>query len=695
MRSEKFIKITLWIVLVGFLVSTVIIGWGAGRENVVPVLMTILNVASIVVVGLCILVFLISFGLVLIKLVRTHFGLGIAGLFVPFAFVYGWVNHERWRVTKIMTWWTISFPFLILFLILFSVLHWRMDFRSIMESGPPRGVIGVVNGHQIRWEQFRDARWQAIQQMRQQGNAELTERDYEEATQRTWDELVSVILQSQEIKKRGIVVTDKEISFHVRNTPPDFVTQAEIFQNEEGQFDTTKFRQALNDPNVPWLQVENYFRSILPFQKLQNQVLATVRVTDLEVRQDYLNKNEKVKVDYLFFGPQEFASSITEASDDEILQYYNEHKEDYSQEAQRKVDYIQFSKQPGPDDSASVKKDIDDLHEKLKSGEDFAELASIYSEDVASREKGGDLGFFGQGSMVKPFEDVAFGLEVGELSEPVLTRYGWHIITVTEKKKEDDEDQIKASHILLKIEPSGETLKNIEQAAEEFAQSSPEIGFDSLAAVKNLEVKESPFFRKESYIPGIGYFPVAVNFAFRSKIGAISNFYEDTKAYYVFRLADEKKAGYRPFDEVKDVAKNALLKEKRMVLAKARAHDITDSLARGLTFDQVAEACSLEVKETDLFNRTGYVSGVGKYENFIGTAFKMEQDQISEVIETQRGYYIIQKIDHQSIDEAMFEEEKETLKLSLLQQKRMAAFNQWYADLKERSDIEDYRDLYF
>ena len=578
----------------------------------------------------------------------------------------------------------------------FIVFQWGMDISGRGDKGPYAGIVGVVNGQEIRWEQFRDARWRTVQQMKgQQEGAELTERDYEQATQRAWDELVSAILQSQEITKRGITVTDPEISFHVRHNPPEFVTRAEAFQTEDGQFDTTKFRQALDDPRVPWISVENYFRSVLPFHKLQDQVLATVRVTDLEVKQDYINTNEKVKVRYLFFGPQEYTDSVTEASEAEIQEYYNEHRDDYKQEEQRKVDYVMFKKEPSPEDSAAVKKQIDELHERLKSGEDFAEMAGIYSEDIASRENGGDLGFFGQGSMVKPFEDVAFNLEIGEMSEPVLTRYGWHIITVTDKKKENDEDQIQASHILLKIEPSEKTLEKLRYATEDFAQSCQEIGFDSLAATNSLEVKQSAYFRKEKYIPGVGYMPVAVNFAFRSKIGTTSDVFEDQNTYFVFRVADEKKAGYKPLDEVTAQVQSTVLKEKRMTLAKIKAQGIADSLAAGFTFDQVAERCSLEVKETDLFNRTGYVSGVGKYENFIGTAFKLEQDHISKVLETQRGYYIIQKIGHQPIDEAKFEEEKGTLKNALLQQKRNETYNLWFADLKERADIKDYRNLYF
>ncbi|UCE20435.1 MAG: peptidylprolyl isomerase [Gemmatimonadota bacterium] len=578
----------------------------------------------------------------------------------------------------------------------FIVFQWGLDISGRGGSARNAGVIGEVNGQEVRWETFRDTRWQAIQQMKaQRGETELTERDYEQASQKAWDDIIAVILQRQEIVKRGITVSDPEISFHIRHNPPEYITQAEIFQNEQGQFDTTKFQQALDDPRVPWIQVENYFRAFLPLQKLQNQVMATVRVTDNEVRQDYIQKNEKVKVRYMFFGARDFVDSLDEASDEEILAYYNNNKEEYTQEAQRKLDYVQFNKNPSPEDSADVKREIQELHERIANGEDFAELASIYSEDIGTRENGGDLGFFGRGNMVKPFEDAAFGLDIGALSEPIQTQYGWHILKVTDRKKEDGEEQVKASHILLKIEASEATLEKLRYAAEDFAQSCQEVGFDSLAALDSLEVQQTRFFGQAGYIPGIGYMQRGVNFAFNSKIGATSDVNEDQKAYYVLRLADETEAGYQPLEDVRDKVKTAVLNEKRMVLAKAKARSIADSLARGLTFDQVTAACSLEIEETDPFARSGYVSGVGRDENFIGTAFTLEQDQLSDVIEASRGFYIIQKMDFQPIDEATFELEKENLKQTLLQQKQSETYTAWFNDLKEKADIKDYRNMYF
>lgn len=98
-------------------------------------------------------------------------------------------------------------------------------------------------------------------------------------------------------------------------------------------------------------------------------------------------------------------------------------------------------------ETGAAKKKADELYQQIKNGADFAQLAKENSGDAASAANGGDLGFFGKGKMVAEFENAAFGLKVGEVSEPIRTVYGYHIIKVTEKKG----DEVKASHILIKV----------------------------------------------------------------------------------------------------------------------------------------------------------------------------------------------------------------------------------------------------
>lgn len=117
-----------------------------------------------------------------------------------------------------------------------------------------------------------------------------------------------------------------------------------------------------------------------------------------------------------------------EILDEEMTTYFEENKDSLSQEEQVKASHI----------LVETKEEADEVKEKLSSGEDFAELAKEYSIDDSNKDSGGELGFFGRGKMVKEFEDAAFSLEIGKISDPVQTNFGYHIIRVDEKKEAEE-----------------------------------------------------------------------------------------------------------------------------------------------------------------------------------------------------------------------------------------------------------------
>ncbi|WP_234396868.1 peptidylprolyl isomerase [Bacillus massiliglaciei] len=137
-----------------------------------------------------------------------------------------------------------------------------------------------------------------------------------------------------------------------------------------------------------------------------------------------------------------------EITDEEISNYFDENKESFANEEQVKASHI----------LTKDKKTAEEVEKKLKAGEDFAKLAKEYSTDTDNKEKGGDLGYFGKGDMTEEFEKAAFNLKVNEVSEPVKTDYGYHVIKVTdiqeakEPNLEDSKEEIKDALLAEKIQ---------------------------------------------------------------------------------------------------------------------------------------------------------------------------------------------------------------------------------------------------
>ncbi|MFQ5768951.1 MAG: peptidylprolyl isomerase, partial [bacterium] len=514
-----------------------------------------------------------------------------------------------------------------------------------------------------------------------------------------WEALVQEVLIQEALQEKGITASNEEIIYRIYNDPPDFLKSQESFQNEQKQFDMALYQAALNNPSYAgqWKPVENLLRYTLPREKLQQRLKASVHITEDEIKQEYLKQNQKVKVKYVLIEPKRFINENIEISEKMIADYYKQYKEEFQEEEKRRIQYVTFSTAATAEDSASIWESANDLIERAKNGEDFAELAEIYSEDPGSKDKGGDLGFFGKGAMVKPFEEAAFAANIGEIVGPVVSNFGLHVIKVEEKRIEKGEEQVKARHILLKFQASQNTINNAKDNANYFAEDAIERPFDELASEYHVEVDTTDYFTKgNGFIPGIGLNKKVSNYVFANKIGKVGNVEEYSQGYFVFRILEIQKARIKPLTEVKQIIKDKVMAEKRMAFAREFTQSLYEKIQNGLSFEEAAAQDSLEVKESDFFNRSGYVSGVGREAKFIGTAFALKQiNDISKPVEATRGYYLIQLIEKNEFDSADYNSKKDLIAQQLLQRKQNQAFANWYANVKAKAKIKDDRDKYY
>ena len=181
---------------------------------------------------------------------------------------------------------------LVIAFVALMVFEWGMDFSGI-RSRP--NIVGEIDGNKITIQDFQQAVQNAYQQEKQQSGKEPDEEKLSELRDQVWDQFVQRILLSKEINKRKIRVTDNEVFQQITQNPqslPPGISQNPNFMTD-GKFDMAKYREALNNPQVDWTPVESYVREILPFQKLQTIVTASVMVTEEEVKEDYISKNQK------------------------------------------------------------------------------------------------------------------------------------------------------------------------------------------------------------------------------------------------------------------------------------------------------------------------------------------------------------------------------------------------------------------
>jgi len=565
------------------------------------------------------------------------------------------------------------------------------------QSGRPRGVIAEVDGEEISYDEFIKAYQQELKTQREKTGNDPQGYQLQQIENQIFERLVQQRLLNQVIDELYLYSTDDEVVSTLWTNPPDIIRSTPAFQDSTGNFDYARYEAALNNPELDqqWQGVIYYMQSTLPFQKLSSVVNATAIVTDDDARLEYIKNNVKARADYVFYDAGAFENLAEEPSSDDIMAYYKAHQDDFKQNEKRVLDYVLLEIKPSKADSLLIQRQVEDLLADARSGKDFAQLAEIYSADPGSAEKGGDLGYFKRGAMVKPFADAAFSAKRGEIVGPVQTQYGIHIIKVEDKRRQNGEDEVKARHILLKIEPSNSTREALRDEAEYLSDAAKESQLGPIAAAESLQVRTTPPFEIEGFIPGIGMERRVNRWAFRSQEGDVSDVITTDNGYLVVELKEIIPRQVQPLEEVTTVITNILKKEKRMQAAKAAAQAAYEKLAAGATLEQVAADDSLTLQQTDEFVLGRTIPGIGREPRFAGAVFKLGVGDFSKPIEGMRGYYILQVTNKTDFDPEDFEKQKAGLVAQLRVRKRNQMFSLWYAKLKDDATIKDYRNDFF
>ena len=560
------------------------------------------------------------------------------------------------------------------------------------------GIVASINGRDISIEYFENLVQQAYAQRINESEEDPGPDILKEIRQEVWDELVQQTLMEDEFKRLGIPVTDQEVAFAVRYNPPEFIMNHETFQTD-GQFDMSKYQDFLLNPAAArdLIVLEENYRANIKNQKLIDRVLGTVRVSENEIQHRFQDQNLRATVKYLQFDINDIPFDTTAFPEDEIADYYYTHIQDYKVEEARNAQFVSFSIQATYEDSLAIEDQAHEIMERIQEGEDFAEMAKIYSKDESNAENGGDLGFFGRNRMVKEFEEAAFAAEVGDLVGPVKTQFGYHIIKITDRKTEDGEEQIEASHILFKYEAGQETIDNARSYAFNFSEEAKERDFEELAAIYAVEVQETDYFTPSGYIPRIGRMQSLTDFIFNQPVGRTSEIYYIRETYYIFRIAGIRKESIQSIEEASGNIINTLRNEERFEALHHKAQAFHDRILVPEDFERIAQEDSIELKEvTNPFVWEDYIPGLGRLKEFNGAALALQEPgEVSEPVKTTRGYFILQLLEKIEPDSAVYLSQRGELEQQLLMEKRNAAYTGWLAQLQDNADIQDNRYLYY
>ncbi len=591
-----------------------------------------------------------------------------------------------------------------------------------MNSGRDNSVASV-NDTPITMDEYQVAYRNLVEQMRNRFQDNLTD-DLLKALnvkQQALNTLIEDKLMAEQADAFEIRVTDSELQ--------ESILSMNVFQ-KDGRFDMELYKRLLGLNSMTPEMFEQLQRTQLRTQKLQDMIVGAVSVSDMEARSFYDFHNTSMKIDYMKIDPADF-SEISVTSE-QVQAHYEENKDRYQSEPRRKAAFIRYSSKDFQDQVTISKEQVtayydqhpeefdipeqveaghiliqvDDtadelavetarkealaVYERAVKGADFAELARETSQGP-SREDGGYLGKFDRNSMVQPFADAAFALQPGEISEPVRTRFGWHVIQVMNRFEAQTKplDQV-AEDIETRLKQEEMQQLAYYRAEDAFDAVIDGDTLEQVGLMTQKEVRVTNPFDVNGNGLELDNAPGFAQAAFEIQPRQISDIRQIGEDYFLIEVKETIEPVQLPLEAVTDEIKEELAGKFRDAAAENRAQSLLESAKNTGNIEKTARENNLALSTTDWFTRNETIQEIGGSDAVKNAAFTLtsEHPVHSDVLQTNQGFFIIAYKDRKTPEEDEIQENLSEIKSQVLQAKQGQYFQAWINELKEKSQIE-------
>ena len=555
-------------------------------------------------------------------------------------------------------------------------------------------AVAKVNGDEIPYTTWVQVAQQRIQQMQEGRGRSLSLDEEEQIRSEVFDQLVQSILLEQEYKRRGIRVTDEEIVQAAQFSPPPQFMSSPEFQTD-GRFDLEKYQRFLKSAVARqqglYFQLENYYRTEIPRVKLYEQVGSEAFITDDELWRAFRDQKDSAKVTFVSFDPAVVPDSGLTVPDVEISAYYDSHKKELERPGRAVVSILTIPRVVTAADSAAVRAHALALRDEILKGAKFEDVAKRESADSGSGANGGSLGRGGKGRFVDAFEKAAYALTPGQISEPVESQFGVHLIKVDEKKG----DTISVRHILLRYQQSDSSASRTDKQADVLAkiaaaQTTPQ-PFDSAAKVLKLTPTRGVAIEGQALTAAGQLVPSASAWAFSGvRPGETSDLFDTDNGYVLARLDSLSAGGLPSLAQARDEIKRTLLTEKKLDRLMTRAKEFA-SAASTSTMEAAAQSQGLKLTTTNEFTRGGFAQGLGQLNEAIGAAFSLPIGAVSSPIRTNESVVVLRVDRRVDADHMDWEAQKATQRQQMMQGLRQQRIQAFLQQLRAGAKVDDRR----
>jgi len=583
--------------------------------------------------------------------------------------------------------------------------------------------VAEVNGTIITYAEFSNEYGRMLENLRERMGEGLNEELIRslQLRRQAIDQLIDRRLLLDEAARQDLRVTNNELSDSIMGIP--------AFQLS-GQFDQRAYEVILSRNRLNPEQFEAAQRDALLIDKLQTLLANNTKVSTHEAEEFYRWQNTSVDIDYYLFTPDTYSDIFPK--EEEIRNFYEDHKSNYLTEAKVQIRYLNFDSPAYASQVSVIDDEIQDYYDShpdefntpktvearhilikvepdaeeavveqrkqkaldvlklAREGQDFSELAKEHSEGPTGKA-GGSLGAFRHETMEKSFSDKAFSMTAGDIGEPVRTRFGWHIIKV-DKINEASVSPIEDARTGIAEKLTDEKAKGAAfDAAQDVYDSSFE-GDDLINAAEagGMSVLTSSLFAKKNPDKALRSRTKVADAAFELSPMEISEIIDHGDGYYIIQVVDKIPEKTAEFGEVMDEARGHLIKELQDDKARDDAEKLLARLKNGEDTSGEDDTPAPQPESTGYFKRGAGIPKIGYEREITAVAFELTPNSpvAPSVIRGARGYYVIRQKNRKLPEMAEFDTKAQEIRDQLLQQKKSTVFSGLLQHLRDASTID-------
>ncbi|HPA96268.1 MAG: hypothetical protein GX178_06350 [Acidobacteria bacterium] len=579
-----------------------------------------------------------------------------------------------------------------------------VDFGGARLGRGGSGAAATVGDSRVRYDEYQ-RQYRNLEERYRQAFGERFTPEMAEQLQlplQALEQLVGQKILLREAERLGLAASDAEVREAILAQP--------VFRDESGNFVGQEYyQQVIAYEGYTVTSFEQMIRDQILINKVSSILAQTLHVPDAEVERAYREEAERARIRYLQLPAARFTQEATVDAAG-IEAYYAAHREDFRLPRQRVISYLlvdsgrlrsqieldpadlqRFYEQHASDyqrpeevharhilvqvgaerTEAEARAEIEALRARIEGGADFAAIAREHSDDPGTRTKGGDLGFFGRGRMIREFEDAAFAATPGQLVGPLRTGFGFHLLEVLERHEAGLQPFAQVEAQIRSRLQSERADAAAQSRVRELARRAREERLDSAEKLQTLADGDvvtwqtTPPFGEEESVAGIGRGTPFTTAAFALAKGTLSEPVKIPRGWGLLWLDEEREPRIPELAEVSTRVRQAALQERQIELARQALTRARGELGAGKSIEAVASGLGVQLVESPAFGSRGDVPGLAGSHEVVAAAFALEAGQVGGPVAIANGAVLFEVAEREHFDPVRFAEQRETKRKEL------------------------------